>query len=349
MKISREALIGLVAIITIAASIWGYKYLKGENIFRNDNIFIAEYNFIDQLSKSDPVLINGFQVGSVLDIQLNEENNNTLLVTFSVVKEIKVPPGSMANIVTISLMGSKGVDLKLNGVCREGDCLESGSKLEGTSSGLVESMLGLDEVDAYMNSLNSGLKQFIDTLDKSLKDSEDRDGIGKSVKDIELSIEHLKLTAIGINKLIQNLNTTLPSIFDNINGIAQNLNKEGETIDLMLRNIAAITQDLKDADIQGIASNADKVIKNSSEVIESLEETATQLNALITAINNGEGSLGKLVADESLYDNLNKSTRNLELLLQDLRLNPKRYIHVSVFGKSGKDYEVPEDDPAYQD
>lgn len=347
MKFSREVLIGLVAIITLVASIWGYKYLKGENIFTKDKTFHAEYTNIDQLGKSDPVLINGFQVGSVLDIKLNEKNNRTLIVTFSVLSDINIPDGSVANIVPTSVMGGKAIVLRLNGVCSPDECLPPGSFLKGEAKSLLESYIGSDDIDEYMTSLSRNVGQFIDSLDHSIQKSEMRDGFGKTFKELETTIVNLSRATKQINTLAISLNNSLPSVMHNIDGIVRNINEEGESIKETLHNLRAVSNDLKETDIQGIAHNANDVIISSGEAIEALKESSNSLKEVLNNIEEGEGSLGKLMQDESLYNNLNRTTNNLDLLLQDLRLNPKRYINVSVFGKKVKSYTVPEDDPAY--
>lgn len=346
MKISKEVIIGLVALVTILASIWGYKFLKGENVFSTDNIYKVQYPRVDQLSSSAPVLVNGFQVGTVTDIYIQQDTKNSIIVQFTVRGDINVPKTTKANIISTSIMGGKAIELNLNGVCSGDDCAESGSFLQGKMKGLIESMIDVEDINAYLESASSGVKQFIDTLDKTLQESETREGIGKTMKDLQITVENLKTTTTEINGLIANLNNSLPSLVRNLNGIADNLNEQGGTINRSLENIRSITEDLKNAELDKVVKNADNMIKSSASTIAALEKTSENLKELIEEVNSGSGSLGMLIKDKGLYKNLKQSTRNLDLLLQDIRLNPKRYIHISVFGKKDKEYTVPENDPA---
>lgn len=349
MKISKEILIGIVAIITLLVSIWGYKYLKGKEIFSNDNEYYVVYPRIDQLSSTAPVLINGFQVGTVLDIYLDEKRNNAIVVHFSVKQDINVPKGSKANIISTSILGGKAIQLKLNGVCDAGDCAPSGSYLEGKLQGVLQSIVGTDDIDSYVTSLSAGVDQFIDSLDRALKQSEAQKGVGKSMQDLQATIENLKTATSEINTLITSLNKSIPSLVHNLNGIAQNINNESETIDTILSNLAIVTTDLKNAQLDQVVENADKVIKNSASTIAAIEKATNGLKKLIHEINTGGGSLGKLIKDETLYINLKRSSHNLDLLLQDIRLNPSRYINISVFERKDKGYTLPENDPAYKE
>ncbi len=349
MKLSKEVIIGIIALITLLVSIWGYKFLKGENILSSDKDYYVEYPHIDQLSKSAPVLINGFQVGVVLDIKLNGNANNAIIVHFSVSEDVNIPQGSTADIISTSIIGGKAIRLHLNGVCNGDDCVPSGSFLEGKTVGVLQSTFSPDDLNKYMNELGQGVDNLIDTLDKSLKESEMGGGIGKSIVELEETISNLKAATAEINMLVHSLNRSIPSIMNNINGIAGNLNQEEKSIDATLHNIQQITEDLKNANLQQVVSHADEVIVRSSSTIAALEETTNNLKALIQGINSGQGSLGQLINDKELYNNLNRSARNLELLLQDIRLNPRRYLNVSVFGGKGDNYTVPENDPAYQD
>lgn len=347
MKISREVIIGIVALVTILTSIWGYKFLKGDNFFTSDNEYYVQYTRVDQLSNSAPVLVNGFQVGSVMDIYIDDDPNNTIIVHFTVKGSIKVPKTAKANIVSTSIMGGKAIELDLNGRCTGEECAESGSFLEGDIKGLLESMLDAEDIDKYMESASEGVQQFVDTLDKTLKESEAREGIGKSMKDLQATINNLKTSTSEINTLVSNLNSSLPTLINNLNSIAHNINQQDETINKTLNNLQQVTSDLKEAQIGQLVTNANDVIQNSSTTIASLEKTSNNLNNLISDINSGKGSLGKLINTEDFYNNLQRSTRNLDLLLQDIRLNPKRYINVSVFGGKDKEYHIPEEDPAY--
>ena len=344
----REVSIGLFAIIAIALLIWGYKYLLGTNLLDRTNTYIVEYENIDGLQTSDPVLINGFQVGIVQDIFLKPEDLKTLVVRLNVNKEIKLPPNTVASLRSEGMMGGKLIVLEYSGVCST-DCLPQGSKLKGKVLGLLGSMVDPAEIDQYMTTLKESFGDVVDSIS-----ADPESGVNQTVSDLRIAIANLKNTTIAMNHLFAQSSSKLSAVFDNLESVTGTLKDNNDQITGLLENTNKITAQLASARLDTTIIKANQALGNSSAAIKSLESTLEEakstfagLQSILMGIKAGDGTLGQLTQDKELYDNLTRTTKNLDLLLQDFRLNPKRYVNVSVFGKKQKEYNVPENDPAF--
>ncbi len=345
----KEIRIGLFAIIAIALLIWGYKYLMGTNLLNRSNSYIVEYSNIDGLQASDPVIINGFQVGIVQDIFLKPEDLKTLVVKLSIGKEIKLPPNTVASLQSEGMMGGKLIMLKYDGTCGS-DCLESGARLQGEEVGLLGSMVDPAEIDQYMTALKEGLGGVVDSITMGDPDS----GVNQTVSDLRITIANLKQTTIAMNHLFSQSSSKLSAVFNNLESVTGTLKENNDQITGLLKNANEITRQLSAARLDSTIAKANQALGNSGEAIKSLEatlaeaqETFTGLQSILKDVKEGNGTLGQLAQDKELYDNLTRTSKNLDLLLQDFRIHPKRYINFSVFGKKEKPYEVPENDPAF--
>ena len=349
----REIKIGLLAVIAIGLFIWGYKYLLGTNVLQRSNIYYIDYQDIDHLQVSAPVMIHGFQVGTVTDINLNPDNLRTIIVTIDVDRDIKLPPSTVAELRSVGMMGGKSVELAYKGVCSD-DCLTSGSNLKGRSLGFIQSMVEPSEIEHYLATIEQGIGGVIDSINYSLLEEDPESGLGKTVSDLRITIANMKQTTILMNRLFADASGKLVTVLDGVSTVTETLKTNNEEIAGLLQNTNAITRQLADARLDTTILKANKALGSTGNMMESLEatlakadQTFTQLQTMLTGINAGEGSLGGLTRDKELYDNLNRASKNLDLLLQDFRLNPKRYVNVSVFGKKQKAYIVPGQDPAF--
>lgn len=345
----KEIRIGLFAIIAIALLIWGYKYLLGTNLLNRSNSYTVEYSNIDGLQASDPVFINGLQVGIVQDIFLKPEDLKTLVVKLNIGKEIKLPPNTVASLRSEGMMGGKLIVLKYEGTCSD-DCLKSGSMLQGEEVGLLGSMVDPAEIDQYMAVLKEGLGGVVD----SITNGDPNSGVNQTVSDLRIAIANLKQTTIAMNHLFSQSSSKLSAVFSNLESVTGTLKSNNDQITGLLENTNEITRQLASARLDTTISKANQALGSSSDAIKSLESTLVQaqqtfagLQSILQDVKEGDGTLGQLAQNKELYDNLSRTAKNLDLLLQDFRLNPKRYVNVSVFGKKQKEYTVPEEDPAF--
>ncbi|MGI9551815.1 MAG: MlaD family protein [Aurantibacter sp.] len=316
MKLSREIKTGIIVVGGILLFILGFSYLKSTSLFDNNKTFYAVYEHIGGLQPGTPVTINGFNVGTVNDIKFKDRSGK-LLVTFSVNNNFDFSKNSTAELYDTGIIGGKGI--RVNPIFDGSRTATSGDTLATrTRPGLTELVqqkltpLQLKVEDAFTNadSLLVNVNQILD--DKAKKD------LQASLSGLNGLIASFKNSADILNNILRNNQGKLDSSLTNFQELTYNFSKLSDSL-----NNAGLGRTLA-----------------------SLESAVANLDKVLAKLEKGEGTLGKLMDDEELYKNLSNASRELDLLLQDFRLNPKRYVNVSVFGKKQKEYELPEDDPA---
>ncbi|MCO6460086.1 MAG: MCE family protein [Saprospiraceae bacterium] len=349
----KEVKIGLLALIALAVVIFGLKFLKGQNVFSSKQTFYVDYTDVNKLNVGTPVLIHGFQVGTVVDIFLKPSNPQLVEVELEVRKDIKVPKSTVVEITDVGMMGAKAINMVYE-VSALNDLAQSGDFLKGRTKGTLASMLGdPSEINKYMTQVQNGVGGVIDTLSVYFKNMDHSQGIGLALANLQKTIANLQLITNQLNILLAGSNANLQATFANLNGITGNINKKNKEIAELLENINAFSGQLKNSSIDQTIQNGNTAITTLNTRMTELKSTLdganhaiADLSGILTKVNKGNGTLGKLINDDDLYLNLERTSKQLDLLMQDLRLNPKRYVHVSVFGKKQKDYNIPENDPA---
>lgn len=350
-KFSNEAKLGLLAIVTLTILIWGYRFLKGKNLLDNSNTYYITYADVGGLNSSAPVYINGFQVGSVTAVKLKPDDVEKIVVTIEVDGEIEVPKSTRAVLTADGVMGGKSIVLDYSNEDLASGLLQNKEYLKGSSVGLLGSMVDVDEVDVYFEKLKNGFSGLIDTITTSSPNSEE--SIMQSIEEFQTTIKNLSGISNKINIMLAKSAANFDETLANVASLSETLKNSNGKIAGIIDNLDVVTTDLKNAEISKTVDAAEGAItevKTSLTTIQgtvkSAEDAIDNINKLIAKAENGDGSLASLINDKALYDNLESTSKNLDLLLQDFRLNPKRYVNVSVFGKKQTEYAVPEDDPA---
>jgi|TARA_R110000868_G_scaffold174095_1_gene410573 phospholipid/cholesterol/gamma-HCH transport system substrate-binding protein len=316
LKISREIKTGIIVLGGILLFVLGFSYLKSSPIFDNSKTFYAVYQHVGGLQPGTQVSINGFAVGKVNDIRF-KDTSGLLLVTFSVDNKFQFSKNSKAELYDTGIIGGKGIQIKpvFDNAPRakSGDTLSTETKPGLTD--LVQQKLGplqlkLEDAVSNADSLFINVNEILD--DRTKKD------LRESISGLNILVRSFQGSANAMNELLAGNKDKLNSSINDLSNITGNFSKLSDSI----AN-------------SGIA-----------ETMESLQGTIKNLDGLLAKIEKGEGTLGKLMENEELYNNMSNATKELDLLLQDFRLNPKRYVNVSVFGKKQKEYTVPENDPA---
>jgi len=348
---SYEMRIGLLAAITIAVTVWGYKFMKGQNLLKASNTYYVEYHNVDELTATSPVLIRGLRVGTVASVELSDDLQ-TVTATLDIDRGIVLAKGTEALVVSTSIMGGKAVVLKTPGPCEEDDCHKSGDYLPGRVQGLFESLLGDSDIEEYVEKAKVGLHEVFGSLADTLTSPEAASEIAKSFRDIQMILANIEGITRQLNNSMGDYDARIISTLENVDSFTGMLADNNDDISETLSNLRKLTSDFNDAEIGKKAAN---IMASTEDAVASLDATMAkadsallQINILLSDMNDGQGTMGKLMKDEELYNNLNSTARDLDLLLQDFRLNPKRYVNVSVFGKKSKEYTVPENDPAHQ-
>lgn len=321
MKISKEVKIGFVMLLAIALLFWGANFLKGNNIFTKDRFYFAVYEHVDRLAPSNPVTVNGFKVGQVESVAFTSGNAGKLIVKFSVTEDnLKVPEDTKAEIVNLDILGSKAIDLKL------GRSLDMADDLDTLKSGLEATLT--ETVNQEIAPLKKKAEDLISTVDSAIImvstifNQRARDDLDSSFSNIRKTLQTFNRTMNRVDGLVAEEREHLNAIFENVESISRNLANNNESLTNSLENIEAITDSLAGANLRQTVTNASFAMKQLSEVIEK--------------VNRGEGSMGMLINNDTLYRNLEASASDLDKLLLDMRLNPERYVHFSIFGRKDK-------------
>ena len=339
----RETKIGLLAIVTLVVIFFGYRFLKGAGVFDSQNTFNVVYRDVAGLGTGDAVTINGYRVGLVTGVVLNPEDVRSLIVSIGVDEDLPIPKNTAALIQSDGILGGKFISLEFDRACDGADCAVSGDYLQATEQTIIEGLLGDPaELAPYFDALKSNVGPVVD----SITSRTDTNGIGRTLRNFERTSANLAALTNKIDRLLArsdaNVNATLASVA----AITQNLEANNARIGSILANVDSTTQALARTDLQATLTGVDAALVDLRKTLNSSSGAIENLNAVTAKLDRGEGSLGKLLNDDGLYDQLERTATNTDLLLQDFRLNPKRYVNVSVFGKKQKDYVVPEKDPA---
>ena len=324
-----EIKIGLLGIASLLILIFGYKFLKGKNLLERSQTFYVKYQDIDQLAVSNPVLINGLKVGSVLDLKIDPQDANFIIVTLDISGDLKFPKNTKAVLLSKGVLGDKMIELEFDKLC-ESNCLESGAYLEGITKGFLSAMIGEPEE----------VNEYVDAISEKLSEDED---VSETLKNIEQTVANLNKVTAQLDGLLASSSQSLNGVISNVDQITRELAINRKTLSTSLSNIEDFTTQLKGANIGEIANNLNNTISSTDAMINRFEGTIQETNqslksvkSVLATIDAGEGTAGRLIKDQTLANNLERATKNLDFLLQDIRLNPKRYINISVFGKKAE-------------
>jgi phospholipid/cholesterol/gamma-HCH transport system substrate-binding protein len=316
VKLSKEVRVGLLVTGALVGLIWGMNYLKGMDLFSNDNTYHAVYNRVDGLVPSSDVVLNGVKIGQVQKIQFLKDKSGRILVSFLVNRKIFIGRESVATITSSDLLGGRLVDIVLDSnspPADDGDTLKS-----DIQTTLSDQMLPVkDKAENLIESLDSlavALHKFLNP--------ENQDNLNAGFTSLSKTLKNLEQASGSLDRMLSADNGKLSRMIDNIESISGNIKNNNESLALALKNIALITDSLAKSNLTTTVNNANKTLKETSEIMEK--------------INKGEGTMGMLINNDSLYNALERSASDLDKLLIDLKANPKRYVHISVFGRKSK-------------
>ncbi|MDG1974196.1 MAG: MlaD family protein [Flavobacteriaceae bacterium] len=308
MKINNEVKTGILVLLGIGLFIFGFSYLKSNDIFVTDRTFYAVYSDVEGVVNGTPVTVNGLPVGSIQKISFH--NGNKLLVKFRVENDIEFSINSLAQIYETGLIGGKALAI----------IPSSDKSRKAVSSDTLKSSIapGLtDLVNKKITNLQVKIESMVMSADSVLFkinrvfDDSTRANLRNSVSDFNYTIAELKETSSAINDIVKS-------------------NKS--RVDLTIGNVSKISKDL--SNITSSLTNSDLDI-----TLANFKKSSDDLSSILSNINKGQGTISKLIVNDSLFNNLNEASRSIDLLLEDIRLNPNRYIHFSLFGKKNKPYK----------
>lgn len=313
-KISNETKIGILAAAGIAVLILGFNYLKGKDLFDKRTIIYAEFPSIEGLSLSNPVTINGLQVGAVSGLKEKDKNLTGIIVEIALSKDLNIPDNSTATInPSLGGLGTTTISIHLG---NSSSYLQNGSSI-GISNkpGVIEEVRKrlaptLERVNHVMDSLKLTLSNINNTIDPATQ------------ANLRQTIANLAGSTASLQTLLNTQQGALAKSLNNVEHFTGALAKNEGKINSVMENVEKTTAQLSNAKIE--------------ETIASLQGSVNSLNNAMDKLNSTDGSAGLLLNDKKLYQNLENSTRSLNILLDDLRLHPKRYVSISIFGKKAK-------------
>jgi phospholipid/cholesterol/gamma-HCH transport system substrate-binding protein len=314
LKLTKEIKTGLYALLALGMVIWGFNFLKGRNIFVGRTHFYAVYDNINGILPNSPVLINGMRVGQVKEIDFATDKSGKIILHIILNNnQLPIPKNTVAQIYSLDMLGAKGVQLLLGNsteMAVTGDTL-----LSSVDSGITE------EISKQLLPIKSKAENLIVSID-SMVASTRIIFDSKSQNNIRNTIERLNNTVASIDNLMADERDRISAITKNIESITTNIKKNNDKLANIIKNLNSISDSLAKAQVASTINNVDRTMRETALIMEK--------------INKGQGSLGLLVNNDSLYNNLSSASRDLDKLLEDMRLNPKRYVHFSVFGNKEK-------------
>ncbi len=312
MKVSNETKVGILTISGLTILILGFNFLKGKDIFKKTKKIYAVFNDLGSLSKSNEVKINGYVIGSVYQLDAQDENVNGIVATINLTKDVNIPKDSKA-FISAPLIGASYL------IIEKGESttyLKSGDTLATR----VDNSL-IDDVKAAMNPTLAKVRNSLDTLDMVLGNV--NRVIGKENRDnLNQLLANLNKASSSLTGFLDKENGPLAKIFDNAYSVTENLKKSNDSITALFSNAKKFTDKLSKLDLQ--------------KTLDSVHSVLAELKSTIQKVNSTDGTLGKLINSKELYDRLNSAILSAEILLDDLRTNPKRYVNLSLIGRKAR-------------
>ena len=314
-RLSKEFLTGFIFLLSIVLLIYGIKFLKGIDIFNSNKTYFSIYSNVNGLQVGSNITLNGFNVGIVNDIILFNDNKE-LLVSFSLTKIDSIPDNSNFKIINQDLMGTKGVSLILGNSV-------SYANFGDTITSSVENSLQ-DEVNAQILPLKNKAEELIGSVDSLLTivtavlNKNTRENLSNSISSLDQTFLLMSKTMVKVDSLVYFNDNRISKILSNIEAISSNINNNNNNIKQIIENVSLITDSIAKSDIISFVQN---------------------INELTSNISNGKGSLGKLINDDAFYNNLEKSSSEMNQLIEDIKNNPSRYVNFSILGGAKKPYK----------
>jgi len=314
MTINHETKVGILTIVALAMLILGFNFLKGKDVFNNSKKIYAIFPKLGSLTKSNEVKINGLTIGTVYDLQEVDKNVSGIKVTISLTRDVNIPVNSVAYIsANVVGIGSASIIIEKGDATtylKDGDVLNTRID-EGLFGGLTS------EVSPTLTKIRNSL----DTVNKVLSNVNTIFDAGAK-RNLQTTIANLALASNSLNKLLDLQTSALGAALNNVNSITGNIKNNNDSLTAVISNTKKFTEQLARLEMK--------------KTMDTLQAAVSQLKSTMTKISSNEGTLGALINDRQLYNRLNDAVLSAEILIDDLRTHPKRYVNVSVFGKKDK-------------
>lgn len=311
MKLTTETKVGILAIVSIAILIIGYSFLKGNDVFTKEKVYYAKYARVEGLTVSKPILVNGYQIGRVSSMKLLPSGQ--ILAEFKVHKQYSVPSNTIARIANTDFLGNKAIIFDLGdseSTALSGDTLDG-----GINQNILEQIEPVQKkAEAVVLVIDSILTSINNTINPEFQTN-----VNRSIASIANTLNTLEHTSKQLDGLVGVEKSKISGILTNVELITSNLKDNNERINAIFNNLESVSDQAAKA--------------NFTETLDKANLAVADFQSLIDGINKGNGSLGKLLNDDELYTNLEDASKSLDNLIIDMKQNPNRYVHFSIFGR----------------
>jgi phospholipid/cholesterol/gamma-HCH transport system substrate-binding protein len=319
MKVSNETKVGALTIIAITLIILGFNFLKGRTIFKSGNFLYAKYTDTKGLIVSNPVFVNGFQVGTVFEIENQSADLSQIVVAIKLNQAFKIPSNSVATIQDNPL-GTNSISIVL-GDAKNYLKSEDTIKTAPAASLLGDLMNTLSPLGEQTKKTITALEQVLTNLNTVLNE-QNKANFQTILANLSATTENLNKSMESIEGMLQKQNGSIAQTADNLNAFTKNLSDNNKKINNIISNLDTASKQIKDADLY--------------KTIQGIQLAVTELATTLHKLNTGNGSASKLLNDPAVYQQLQGTIKSLNTLIDDVKVHPKRYINVSVFGKKDK-------------
>jgi len=326
VKISKEVKTGVLVVAALAMLIYGLNFLKGINIFSHTKKLYAVYDHVEGLLPSSPVLINGFHIGQVEELKLEPNSSGKVLISMIITNnDIQIPKNSVARI-TSDFFGNKAIQIELSKDTVTGKLKDASIVKDKDTLAAANETTLKDQVSAQVLPLKNKAEELMSTIDSTMGiirgvfNKRTQNNLTQSIESINISLKHFETLSANMDELVATQKQRIGDIFVKIDEISTDLAKNSKQLGNAINNIANITDSLSKAKLKDAVNNADSTLYYTAQVFKK--------------VNSGKGTLGMLANDTTLYNRLSGTSLQLNLLLQDMKAHPNRYVHFSLFGSN---------------
>lgn len=319
MRVSNETKVGALTVIAVTLIILGFNFLRGKTIFKSGNFIYAKYADTKGLIVSNPVFVNGYQVGSVFEIENQKDNLAQIIVAVKLNEPYKIPDNSVATIQDNPL-GISSISIVLGNSTnffKHGDTI----KTAPAASLLGDFVNTLSPLGEKTNNAITSLDKVLNNINAVLNDN-NKDKLQSILENLAVTTKSLSTSVAAIEVMLQKQNGSIAQTFDNVKNFTKNLNENNQKLNNIISNLDNASQAVKDADL--------------NKTIKTIQLAVANLNISLQKLNSGTGTAAKLMNDSSFYNELQGTLKSINTLVDDIKVHPKRYINVSVFGKKDK-------------
>jgi phospholipid/cholesterol/gamma-HCH transport system substrate-binding protein len=326
MSISNEVKIGLLGIVALALSFWGYKFIMGKNLLVKSNVYKVLYATTEGMQTGTQVRIHGVEVGNVASIELLPDAEKKVLVTLELQRGVNIPKNTKAVIVSTGFMGGKAVNLMYDNPCEGDGCAKSGDFIAGETYGLLTSMVGEDNLRAYVDIIEEGLKEVFDVINEELLKDETKSPLAATIKELQRTLVNLTSATAQLDVLLKKSSGNIDGTLANLNSVTGELNAKKGEIAGIVDNANAITAQLKEADLKKTILEVQAAVADLQKTLKTADKALGGMSTTVESLNSGQGSIGKLLKDDKLYDDIKRLSSSADSLLSDFQDRPYRYM-----------------------